>query len=524
LQGTPLLNKISEYLKQAYTGFHTPGHQQGKGCGEFLASLLKEAPLKMDLTEVPGLDNLKNPLGCLRESQSCAADLFGSAATFYLVNGSTVGLQAALLALNSPGGKVIIPRHAHISILNGLILSGGEPVIVPVVLEKTWGFPLGTSLGKLKETLESAGGYTGELVGGSVEKFAGESVELAVTVQPTYQGVGLAATQIRQLMQEKGIPQIADEAHGTHLFFQEKIPLSLQKEQADLVIQSTHKTLAALTQASMLHVNNQKFVAAVRDALNILQTTSPSYLLLASLDSVQFQMASKGCLLVERVLELAAFLRREILKIPGYDVFSVEKSASGWYQDPSKVLVSAAGLGFTGWELAELLRKKYGLIVEMCDYYYVLFLITIGHRQEDLVKVVTALREIGKEEGKVPLASLECPVSLYEKPVRLVLSPRKVYYNKKEEIALENTVGRICGAPLTVYPPGIPCLWPGQLIEKEHVEYLQWALHQHLNVQGVTGIQGVNEMQRTNPMQGISGSEKIMVVKEEKKRLRCKDK
>jgi arginine decarboxylase len=476
LPKAPLLNKISEYLKQAYTGFHTPGHQQGKGCGDFWASLLKEDPLKVDLTEVPGLDNLKNPLGCLRESQSCAADLFGSAATFYLVNGSTVGLQAALLALNSPGGKVIIPRHAHISILNGLILSGGEPVLVPVVLEKTWGFPLGVSLGNLKEALESAGGYIGELVGGSGEKFAGESVEVALTVQPTYQGVGLAAAPIRRLMQEKGIPQIVDEAHGTHLFFQERIPLSLQKEQADLVIQSTHKTLAALTQASMLHVNNPRFVPAVRDALNILQTTSPSYLLLASLDSVQFQMASKGRLLVGRVLELAAFLRKEILKIPGYEVFSVENSASGWYQDPSKVLVSAAGLGLTGWELAELLREKQGIVVEMCDYYYVLFLITIGHRREDLVKVLTALREIGKEGRKAPLPSLECPGSFYEKPVQPVLSPRKVYYNKKEEVALENSAGRICGAPLTVYPPGIPCLWPGQLIEKEQVEYLQGTL------------------------------------------------
>ncbi|MDD2433426.1 MAG: aminotransferase class I/II-fold pyridoxal phosphate-dependent enzyme, partial [Clostridia bacterium] len=245
---SPLLKKISEYLKQSYFGFHTPGHQQGKGCGKVFQQYVQHALLKMDLTELPGLDNLRNPSGCLKESQSLAASLFGAVETFYLVNGSTVGLQAALLALNSPGGKVVIPRHAHISALNGLILSGGIPLIAPVRIEKTWGLPLGVSPEKLASLLRQE-----------------EHVELVLTVQPTYQGLGVAATLLNDVVKEKGVPHVVDEAHGAHLFFQKRVPLSLQKEQADIVIQSTHKTLAALTQASMLHVNNKRFVTPVRD-------------------------------------------------------------------------------------------------------------------------------------------------------------------------------------------------------------------------------------------------------------------
>lgn len=468
MHSIPLLNEISEYLKQAHVGFHTPGHQQGKGCAEKFKKLLEKFVLQMDLTELPGLDNLKNPSGCLRESQRLAADLFAALETFYLINGSTVGLQAAILALNSPGGKVIIPRHVHVSVINGLVLSGGEPLIAPVTVEKTWGFPLGVHLDKLVALLSQE-----------------ESVDFLLTVQPTYQGVGLEAAKINKIIQEKGIPHIVDEAHGAHLFFQEKHPLSLQKEKADLVIQSTHKTLSAFTQASMLHVNNKKLLAPVREALNILQTTSPSYLLMASLDSVQFQMAAEGRLLVEKVLELADLFREQIIKIPGYAVFSAGTLPLGWYHDSSKVLVSAAELGLTGWELADILKEKYGIVVEMSDYYYVLFLVTLGHNQEDIKKAVTALRDIWQYERRRPLLMLEYPVSIYEQSVQIVLTPREVYYHKKEEQDITHVAGRICGNSLTVYPPGIPCLWAGQLIRQEQVEYLKWALAHNLNIQGL---------------------------------------
>lgn len=517
MRPTPILEKISEYLKHTVAGFHTPGHRQGEGCLPEFRQLMGGRALNMDLTEVPGLDNLKNPEGCLKESQALAAKLYEAVATFYLVNGSTAGLLAALLAVNSPGGKILIPRHAHISVLNGLILSGGEPVLVPVELEKIWGFPLGARPQVFRAYLEGKGANkrgektlkqdeTENSGGLAKPEEAGEQseIEAALTVQPTYQGVGFDATAIRQVFAAKGIVQIVDEAHGAHLFFQKRDSFSLQKEKADLVIQSTHKTLAALTQASMLHVNNPRLLEPVREALNILQTTSPSYLLMASLDSVQAQMADEGPLLVERAIELADQLRRKVAEITGFEVFSRESLPDGqkeWQQDPTKVLVSGAPLGLTGWQLAELLQERYGLVVEMADYYYVLFLVTIGHCREDIGKVVRALQKISKSYREnrpgAPCSSGghngldssgcpgKCPAVFYEQAVNLVMTPRKVYYNRKEAVNLAEAVGRISGASPVVYPPGIPCLWPGQLIEKEHVEYLEWALQNNLQVQGL---------------------------------------
>ena len=484
----PLLEEISEYFKHNFLGFHTPGHQQGKGSERYFQQLLQQGLLRMDLTEVPGLDNLHNPCGCLRQSQRLAADLFGARDTFYLVNGSTVGLQAALLALNRPQGKVIIPRHAHISILNGLILSGGVPIIAPVQMEKTWGIPLGVSPEKLSLLLEKeVSEATIQRNQDGAEKVTGKTaVDLVLTVNPTYQGVGYTAGVINKLIKEKGLLHLVDEAHGGHLFFQEELPLSLQKEQADVVIQSTHKTLSALTQASMLHVNAEKLRAPLREALHILQTTSPSYLLIASLDSLQAQMRAEGTVLVDKTLDLAYLLRKEINELPGFRVFPDEPLPAGWHNDPTKVLVSAARLGLTGWELADLLREKHGIVVEMSDYYSVLFLVTLGHSSADITSVGLALREIRRENRRKALVSLALPVSFYEEPLHLLLTPREVYYNKKEAVKFDEAAGRICGGALTIYPPGIPCLWPGQVIEPEHLEYVRWALRQKLRVQGVS--------------------------------------
>jgi arginine decarboxylase len=211
-------------------------------------------------------------------------------------------------------------------------------------------------------------------------------------------------------------------------------------------------------------------------------------MLMASLDSTQAQMASEGCYLVQRTFDLAEELVNNIKKIPGYDVFSEGNLPAGYFHDPTKILVSAAGFGLTGWELADILFKKYGIVVEMSDYYYVLFLLTIGHNKEDVTKVFKALRDIWQFERKDTVIKINDQgllKVLYEKPVFLTFSPREVFYKKKEEVNINCIEGRICGKPLTVYPPGIPCIWPGQLIEKEHVEYLKWAMQNELSIQGM---------------------------------------
>lgn len=464
----PLLDKISFILNHKLSGFHTPGHQEGHGITRELTRIFQEGGLKLDLTELPGLDNLKKPEGCLKESQGLAARLFGACKTFFLVNGSTIGLQAALLASGKPDNKVILSRQAHVSILNGMVLSGTIPVPLAVNIDEKWGIPLGLRPDDLRQFLKH-----------------GSTCKTMVLTQPNYQGVAADAFEIKKICNEQGILLITDEAHGAHLFFQNELPVSSQKAGADIVVQSTHKTLSAFTQASMLHVNNKAFKKPVEDALDLLQTSSPSYLLLASLDAVQGQMRAMGRDIVSNTIELARQLRRKIQKIKGYQIFDAGLK-NEIFQDPVKIVLSAAELGLTGWELADILCRKYGVFVEFSDYYYVLFLITPGHRSEDMALLLKALKDIALFESKSKQINCDKYVSLYKEDEPVVLSPRQVYYQTKEEVQTGQAIGRIAGKPLTVYPPGIPLVWPGQVLKEEHLECITWSKRQGLPVQGLT--------------------------------------
>lgn len=469
LKDTPLIAKIFEYIDGRRVGFHTPGHRQGRGMSPALKKLLGSSFLKGDLTEVPGLDNLRYPRECLRESQGLAAAIFGARRTFFLVNGSTVGIQAAILGLNRQGGKVLVPRNAHVSVVNGLILSGGQPVLVPAAVEPRWGIALGLEPSAVEEAVDRTRG-----------------LELAVFTNPNYQGIGLEPKIIKQAIGRSPIPLICDEAHGAHLFFLNEPALSAQRDQFDVVVQSTHKTLGALTQAAMLHINSQRLISPVREALETLQTTSPSYLLLASLDAAQAQMGYEGVRLAAKGRDLAETLKRKIRRLGDYRLLEDELSGL-WLFDPCKIALSAAPLGLTGWELAEILADKYGIIIELSDYYYCLILITHGHSKGDIQRLLAALAEIRRDFRRKPLSRLDIPADLYSSTDQVVLSPRQVYQTPKEIVPWNSAKGRLAGRALTVYPPGIPLVWPGQEISREHLEYLEWAVNNRLTVHGLSG-------------------------------------
>lgn len=461
-----LIGEIAAYLNKGVTGFHTPGHKQGKGCSPEFLALMGKTCLQLDLTELPGLDNLRDPAGCIKEAQDQATSLFGAIQTFFLVNGSTAGIQAALLAVGAEGQEVLVPRNAHVAVLNGLVLSGGKPVLLPVEIDREWGIPLGCQMAEIEKQLTKHPAGT----------------PLVITC-PTYQGIVPDIESLVCFCRERGLPLIADEAHGAHLFFQEEKSLSAQKCKPDFVVHGAHKTLAALTQASLLHLNNRRWSRKLQRTLNILQTTSPSYLLMASLDGMQQQMRERGRLLVRNTIELAEHFRSSVAKLEGYRVFAPE---CGWHHDPTKVAVSAAELGLTGWELAQILQEKYAIAVEMSDYYYALFLISIGHDSQDINRAILALEGIRREYCRSPLTRLETPANLYEKSTPLLLTPREVFHQPQSAVMLSLAKGRIAGEPLAVYPPGVPLVWPGEVIEPEHIEYLQWAAGQGLKIEGLS--------------------------------------
>ncbi|MCR4442131.1 MAG: aminotransferase class I/II-fold pyridoxal phosphate-dependent enzyme [Peptococcaceae bacterium] len=463
----PLIKALSGYIQKENTGFHTPGHRQGNGCDRVYRRLVQKSALKMDLTEIPGLDSLKNPTGCLKESQELAARLFGAEKTFFLINGSTVGLHAALLAVNKPGGKIIVPGNSHVSVINGLVLSGGIPVPAPVEIDPEWGIPLGLRADKLMELLEEH-----------------KHCEAVILTHPSYQGIGGDIYKLSRVVRNRRLPLIVDEAHGAHLYFFKEAAFSAQKNKPDIVVHSTHKTLAALTQASMLHVNDKKWVDSVQGALDILQTTSPSYLLLASLDAVQGQMSASGEALIAKAVELTERMRHAVHGLQGYRVYEANRE-EGWFCDPMRLIVSAAELGLTGWELASLLRKK-GIEVEQSSYYFVLFLINTGHSRHDIDRTVHVLDRLRRCRKRSPLRSIKSGAGFEGEKREIIMAPRQVFSRPKEEIGFREAEGRTAGKSLTISPPGIPVVWPGEIIRKRHLDYLEWAQGCRLLIQGLS--------------------------------------
>lgn len=467
MENKPLIKKISEYLNGDFIGFHTPGHQKGKAVSVGFKELIGDKFLKADLTELPGLDNLRNPLACIENAQGLTARLFGACKTFFLVNGTTVGIHAALISLNKKRKKILIQRNAHVSILNGFVLSGGKPLIAPVVIDKNWGIPLGINKAEIENLMNN-----------------NLDIEGTILTHPSYQGVGLDVGQLNTLIRRNRVALAVDEAHGAHLYFQDRIPMSFQRVKADIVVQSTHKTLGALTQASMLHVNNEKWIESVNSALDVLHTTSPSYLLMASLDDVQGSMSENGTKLVDKLWEMCSYLVDSIRQIPFYRIFS-DEIPSSWLHDLSKIVISAAELGITGWELADILEKKYGIYVEQSCYMYVLFLVTIGHTYEDINKLIFALKDICKDCRKQHILHNKMPYSPYSITPVLEKTPRETFYWEKEKVVLAEGRGRIAGSALSVYPPGVPLVWPGQIITCEHIDYIKWSLGNNLPVHGL---------------------------------------
>lgn len=453
----PILSALQKRADRGAFGFHTPGHQGGKGLWPPFQDMLRQLGPRMDLTELPGLDNLASASGCIAESENQMASAAGSAKTFYLVNGSTVGLQAALLASNHPGGRVLMPAHAHMSLFNGLILTGGRLAMLPVTVDPVWGIPLGVSRQVFNNDSQLAG-------------------EVLVTVNPTYHGVMADLdAQKHWISKHPDAAWLVDEAHGPHLpYLDHPAGGSALSFGADMVVQSTHKMAGTLTQTSLLHCGKEKWQLPLQQSLNILQTSSPSYLLLGSLDAFQAHMREDGRERLQEARQLAVSLAEEIRSMGGYRLWQDELQA-GWRTDPCKITLGAGDLGLTGFELGRLLREVYHIDTELAARSHVLLLITMGHRSKDIEGLVSALKEIRNRaplEPK-PLQPKGGWTTQPEGWTEAEYTPRQVFFSPKRTIPLKDAAGRIAAAAVVPYPPGIPLWVPGMVIGQEAVERLE---------------------------------------------------
>ncbi|AHF05688.1 arginine/lysine/ornithine decarboxylase [Desulfitobacterium metallireducens DSM 15288] len=448
--------ELLKYQEQEFLSFHTPGH---KGKSEFFKNL--NFP-EQDLTELPGLDMLHAPQGVIAKAQKRAAQVFGAEESFFLVNGATVGNQAMFLALAGTKGKVLIERQSHRSVMAGLVLSGLEPVYIKPVVHPEFHLPLGYEY-KLEPQLW-------------------REIQGVHLTYPSYYGTLSDVSPIVQGRDLWGssVPILVDQAHGSH-YLSKLFPPGALEWGADLVLHSSHKTLSALTQAAMLHVQGERISRnRLKQGLELLQSSSPSYLLMASLErAVEYaQEEQRWKLLFEAVQELHQRVGK-VLRILNLK----DKGRYGIAQlDWSKILINTSSIGLAAPLGVQFLRKYFRIEPELWDQENILFLLGIGNTLEEVQRLTEGLiamvqwAESEKDSGLMMINYNENRgdfVKGYEIPLpSLRLTPREAFLAPKRQIPLKESLGKILGESISPYPPGIPWVVMGEEMTPELLEAL----------------------------------------------------
>lgn len=486
----PFVESLERYKEQRMIPFHTPGHKIGYGAPNLLKEWMGPA-LPYDLGLMYAIDDYHEPERELLEAQRLAAQTFGAEHTWFSINGTSGAIQMMIMSVVKEGESIIIPREAHCSVHNSLVLSGAKPIYMVGHFHHRWGIPVGVTAQDAIATMD-----------------AHPEAKAIVLVHPNYYGVGVDVKRIVEAAHERNMVVLVDEAHGPHLIPSLGMPVPALVSGADLVAQSTHKLLGSLTQTSMLHGQGPRIdTHRIQRLQQLLMSTSPNYIFLASLDMARYQWAMEGQVLMERTLKLARTLRTALNEIPGIVCPGHEDIDGAFSFDETKIIIDAKHLGLTAQELERELRTRY-IEVELMKAYHVLLLITIGDTETSIQHVIEAVQDISDaythnlEEATKDFSgdhqdgdalvydqsndkSIRVMDSAYDAsdlhasimetlptPV-VVLSPRQAFYTDMEEIPLVQACGRISGETITYYPPGIPCLGVGEEITEEVLAYIE---------------------------------------------------
>lgn len=463
---TPLFTALQKYAEDMTIPFHVPGHKQGRGNRE-LEALLGSTCLSIDLTCLEDTDNICNPVGVIKEAQELAAQVYGAQQAYFLTNGTTCGIQAMILSVCQPGDKIIIPRNAHKSAIGGVILSGAEPIYIEPEIHEYYGIAMGVKPETVQEALEIH-----------------PDAKAVFVINPSYYGIASDLQAIVAIAHSYGVPVIADEAHGAHLIFEDRLPISAMEAGADLAASSTHKLGGSLTQSSLLLqqgtlINPKR----VKNALNLTQTTSPSYILMASLDVARKQLAQEGRVMIGETYEISLQARHRLSQVAGLQILGEDfLGQKGCFAlDPTKIVVNVRGLGLSGYEVEKILRKKYRIQVELSDLFNIIALVSLGDNEETLNTLVTALTEIAKDHSVKNVVKYFIPVPAI--PVAVV-SPRNAYYGEARVVSLDEAEGLISTEMIMAYPPGIPIICPGERVTREIIDYVNILRNENAILQG----------------------------------------
>ncbi|MGF7185217.1 lysine decarboxylase [Desulfitispora alkaliphila] len=471
---TPLINAIENHLKKYMTSFHTPGHKGRMMGTRKLWGIMKDYGLGVDLTEVAGLDELAEPTGAIAEAEKLAARLFNSRDTAFLVNGASSGLIASILTCVKPGEKILVPRNIHRSVYSAMVLAGVEPVYIRPEVCSGWNMPLPIE-GKTY-----------------IEAMDRENPKAIIVVNPTYDGlVGPDLGEAIKFARKQGIATIVDEAHGTFFPFSKKLPESGLELGADLIIHGMHKTFGSLTQTGLLHIGRKSKISfsGIKRALSLVQSTSPSYILMASIDGARSEFENGGREGLKDLIDKCEKTNHIIGTNKGFDTLYKEinsdENKHNSRVDPTKIAVKASDIGFNGFTLSRLFRENYGIESEMAQDQYCLLLAGIGTNDADLEIVLKACEKISKaKKQKLQKSSCDYIISLPELPPREYM-PRESYYSNGEVVPLKRAEGRISKQLVCPYPPGVPILYPGERVTEDIIAYIERQLEYGATVQGL---------------------------------------
>ncbi|HIW21261.1 MAG TPA: aminotransferase class I/II-fold pyridoxal phosphate-dependent enzyme [Candidatus Dorea intestinavium] len=449
-----LLEKLKKYQKSDYYGFHMPGHKRNT------ALLGEDLPFGIDITEIEGFDDLNHPRGILKEACEKAANLYQSEDSLFLVNGSTVGLLSAIKGVTNKGDRILVARNCHKSVFNAINLFYLNPVYLYPQMNQSE-----TILDEIKA----------EDVKEMLKKYP--DIKAMVMVSPTYEGVVSDIDAISRILHEQRIPLILDEAHGAHFGFHERFPQSGVTRGADIVIHSLHKTMPSLTQTGLMHLNGALIDKEnIKNTLSMLQSSSPSYVLMASIDNcISFMQKEAGkkamATYVKNLLEFRDYLKDlnhlEIIKTDHFDL--------------SKIVISTAKTKISGYELQETLLKNYHLQMEMATKDYVIAMTTLGDTKEGFRRLQEALFAMDKKVVLREKKAISFAIPRLEK----IYESHEIANKEIRIIELKTAKGQISTSTIYLYPPGIPLILPGERISQEVINMIQWYQENEIIVEGL---------------------------------------
>ena len=465
----PIYEALMRLKSMRIVPFDVPGHKRGRG-NEELSEFLGRKCLEVDVNSMKPLDNLCHPTSVIKEAEELAAEAFGASHAFFMVGGTTSAVQSMILSAVKSGDEIILPRNVHRSVINALVLCGAVPVYVNPETNERLGISLGMKVSEVERAISEH-----------------PNAKAVVVNNPTYYGICSDIKSIVKLAHDNNMLVLADEAHGTHFYFGKDMPIAAIHAGADIAAVSMHKSGGSLTQSSFLLTGENVNSDYVRQIINLTQTTSGSYLLMSSLDLSRRNLALHGEEIYDKIKSMVSYARDEINAIGDYYAYGHEliNGDSIYDFDETKLAVHTLDTGLAGIEVYDILRDDYDIQTEFGDMCNMLAYISVGDREKDIERLISALSEIRRRFKREKTGMLDTE---YINP-KVITTPQKAFYANKEQLELNKSLNRVCAEFVMCYPPGIPILAPGELITPEIIEYIAYAKEKGCTLLGTEDLE-----------------------------------